>query len=354
MKHSELKQQLYFIVLQAIIAISALSILGNFIIALPLNINLKWVFLFFAALINLLLEKQKGSSVLLRFLLCFFVISIFIPLGFIDSGGNRSESTAYIFFALIVVTYLFDRYYRYILIGTIITVFIGIRTYGHFYPEKIPVYDVNSSLIDCLIQVPTILILCFLVIKRFVDAYDLVNQKLYRYAHYDELTGLLNRRNFNDILQKKFDSGHDNGYLIMMDIDNFKIINDKKGHIVGDDVLKYLSDLLNKHFFNGKNMISRWGGDEFVIIYFGHMEELERILEEVKRMFKSYVDQIEPLSIVDISVGVAALEGCKTSADIFAKSDQIMYEQKTAKKKAHSNAFIKVPEKEEGFQFQEI
>lgn len=40
------------------------------------------------------------------------------------------------------------------------------------------------------------------MIKRFVDAYDLVNQKLYRYAHYDELTGLLNRRNFNDILQK--------------------------------------------------------------------------------------------------------------------------------------------------------
>lgn len=333
MKQTNLKQRLFVIVLKTMMIIPVLSIIGNLILGLPLSVNIKWLFLFCIALFSFLYDRYKGFSDLMKFLFFLFLTGIFMPVGFIDAGGSKSDTIAYTFFALILVTYILDGRYRNILIVTIIVIFIGMHTYEYLFPEKIPVYDANSRFIDRLIQVPIILFLSFLVIRRFVDAYDQVNQRLVQHAHYDELTGLLNRRNFNDILQMQFNSGDHNGYLIMIDVDNFKLINDKKGHIIGDGVLKHLSSILSKYFDNGKNMISRWGGDEFVIIYFGDAVQLDLIFEKVNQDFKIYVHQIEPL--VDISVGVAALEGCKTSNDVLAKSDQIMYQQKLAKKNAN-------------------
>lgn len=344
MKQTDLKKRLYGIVLQVMMIISALSIIGNFITDLPLNVNIKWIVLFSLALFSTLFERYKGTSNIVKFMVFLFLTCILTPIGFVDAGGSKSDTIVYSFFTLILVTYIFEGYYRNILIASIIAAFMGMYTYEYFYPNSIPVYDVDSRFIDRMIQVPLIMFLCFLVMKRFSDAYNSVNQRLFRYAHYDELTGLLNRRNFNDILQSKIASGENSGFLIMMDIDNFKLINDKKGHIFGDNVLKYLSGLLNNYFSHEENMISRWGGDEFVIIYFGSALELNNILGNVKRVFKSYVEKIEPS--VDISIGIAALEGCKTSDDVFTKSDQIMYEQKNAKKitreerKADSAGFL--------------
>ncbi len=333
MEQTDLKQRLFVIVLKASMFFSALSIIGNIMIDFPLSVNIKWIFLFCLTFFCFLFEKYKGLSDLQKFLYFWFLIGIFMPLAFINAGGSKSDTIAYTFFALIVVTYILDGRHRNILIGTIITVFMGMHIYEYLFPEKISVYDTYSRFIDRLTQVPIILFLSFLVIRRFVDAYDQLTKKLIRHAHHDELTGLLNRRNFNDILQTQLNSGNNNGYLIMMDIDNFKLINDKKGHLVGDEVLRYLGSILNQCFDNGKNMISRWGGDEFVIIYFGNAEQLYIIIEKIKNDFKTYIDQIEPL--VDISVGVAAIKGCKTSNDVLARSDQVMYEQKSAKKNAN-------------------
>jgi len=78
-------------------------------------------------------------------------------------------------------------------------------------------------------------------------------------------------------------------------------------------------------------MISRWGGDEFIIIYFGDPGQLDLILEKIKTDFKDYINLIEPL--VDISIGIAPLKGCKTPNDVLARSDQIMYEKKRDNKK---------------------
>lgn len=330
MKPTDLKQRLYFIFLKAMMLISVITILGNLIVDLPLSVNIKWIFLFCLALFSCLYNRYNGFSDLMKFIFFFFLTAIIMPLCFVDAGGFKSDTIAYTFFTLIVVTYIFDGGYRNILITTIIAAFMGMHIYEHFFPEKIPIYDAYSRFIDRLIQVPIILVLTFLIVRRFADAYDQVNRRLARHAHYDVLTGLLNRRNFNDIIQKQFESGNRSGYLIMMDVDNFKLINDNKGHLIGDTVLKHLGSILMQYFDDGKNMISRWGGDEFVIIYFGDAAQLEIIIEKVKKDFKIYVEPIN--SKVDISVGVASLQGCKTSNDVFAKSDKIMYEQKNSKK----------------------
>jgi diguanylate cyclase (GGDEF)-like protein len=326
----DLKQRLYNIVLKAMMTFSVLSIIGNLILRLPPSVNIKWIFLFSSAFFSFLYDRYRSFNNTMRFIFFLFLTGIVMPLCFIDAGGSRSDTMAYMFFALIVVTYIFDGHYRNILIATIVVSFIGMHTYEYFFPEKIPVYNTDSRFIDRIIQVPIVLFLTFLVVRLFADAYSQTNKHLVQYAHYDELTGLLSRRNFNDILQKHFDSGDQDGYLIMMDIDNFKLINDEKGHLAGDDSLKYLGRILSRYFDDGNNMISRWGGDEFIIIYLGDVIQLNAILKNVKRDFKEYIDSIEPR--VDISVGIAPLKGCQTPNDVLALSDQLMYQEKWVKK----------------------
>lgn len=331
MKQVDLKKQLLTIVLKAIMFFSITAIIVNLITRLPLGLNIKWLVLFVTALGCILYDRYRGLTHLMKFIYCLFLVAVVMPLGFIDAGGTKGDTIAYTFFALIMVTYLFDGSYRNTLIATIIFAFMGTHVYGYSFPEEIPVYNVESRFLDRLIQVPIIMLLSFLVVRRFADAYYQANKSLIQHAHYDELTGLLNRRNFNSILQRQLDSNNHNGYLIMMDVDNFKLINDQKGHLAGDDSLKYLSTLLRQYFDDGQNMISRWGGDEFIIIYFGDAGKLESILEKVKKDFRNYIKPIEPL--VDISFGVAPLEGCQKPIDVLAKSDQIMYEKKKVNKR---------------------
>ncbi|WP_199698229.1 GGDEF domain-containing protein [Dehalobacter sp. 12DCB1] len=329
-KETNLKQGFYLVLLKAMILLSAFSIIGNLAVGYSLSLNIKWIFLIVLAVCSILYERHKGFSDRSKFLFFLVLTGIVLPLSFIDAGGSNSFTIAYVFFLLIIVSYILDGWYRNTIIAVIILAFMGVHTYSRYFPERIPVLDSDSFFVDQLIQVPIVLLLSFLVVRYFADAYYQTNRRLMQLAHFDELTGLLNRRNFNEILQKQFESGNHNGHLIMLDVDNFKMINDKEGHLAGDDGLKHLGAILRQYFDNGKNMISRWGGDEFIIIYFGESGHVETVLEQVKKEFKEYVKNIEPM--VDITFGIAPLQGCQTPNDVLAKADQVMYEKKREKK----------------------
>lgn len=157
-----------------------------------------------------------------------------------------------------------------------------------------------------------------------------LSEELLKYAYHDELTGLLNRRDINEVLEKQLQLGNKDMSLVMIDVDNFKLINDRNGHLAGDRVLRNIGNILNKNFNNNINLVSRWGGDEFVVIYFGDQQQLNHIIDNVKQQFKRYANNIEPLT--DISIGIASLDECKSVNDIIEKSDQLMYKQKNIKK----------------------
>ena len=94
------------------------------------------------------------------------------------------------------------------------------------------------------------------------------NQKMEREAHFDALTGLLNRQQFyvlSEQAMKHADRYQDPLTAIVLDIDHFKKINDSYGHNVGDEVLRRLSDVLQK-LLRKSDIICRWGGEEFVVL----------------------------------------------------------------------------------------
>lgn len=212
----------------------------------------------------------------------------------------------------------------------IVLIFIGLHVFEYLFSPMIPVYNMSSRFYDRLIQIPVMLILSYMIIRTFADAYNESSKTLFHYANYDMLTGLLNRWALRDLLKNKFDSSKYEGYLVLLDIDNFKLVNDNKGHKIGDDVLRQFGVVLKRYFDNNQNLICRWGGDEFVIFFFDTSEKLDSMIEKARDDFLSYSGNIE--SLVDISVGITSLEGCMSVEDAFIKSDQLMYKQKCSKK----------------------
>lgn len=138
-------------------------------------------------------------------------------------------------------------------------------------------------------------------------------RNLYASATQDALTGLYNRKYFLDRLGADFNHAHRHGRpisLAMLDIDYFKKINDTHGHLAGDAVLGQLATVLSGAS-RSEDLVARWGGEEFALIYRDadapratiSGERLRRLVE--KTPFR-YDGRILPVSI---SIGIATLEG---------------------------------------------
>ena len=123
-------------------------------------------------------------------------------------------------------------------------------------------------------------------------------------AEHDPLTGLINRAAFDQIKEVLSDTAEPVAYLII-DIDYFKSVNDKYGHLTGDAVLKRIAAILSEQFRN-TDYVARIGGDEFAVIMtkFGDTPEMviQRKIETINKMLQNVMDGIP---CVSLSVGVA-------------------------------------------------
>ncbi|HCX64568.1 MAG TPA: hypothetical protein DHN33_05105, partial [Eubacteriaceae bacterium] len=159
------------------------------------------------------------------------------------------------------------------------------------------------------------------------------NIQLMRQAHFDSLTGLCNRRHFVDKAEteiKRIQSCRESCCLLVLDIDDFKHINDMHGHPAGDSVLKKLSDLLI-HQFRKTDWVGRMGGEEFAVILSGaEFEEAKKVADKVRRQIEQTVFEIEDKKIkITVSVGIAPInEETENFDDVYKKADQALYHAK--------------------------
>lgn len=147
-------------------------------------------------------------------------------------------------------------------------------------------------------------------------------------ASRDPLTGLLNRRSGEQLL-KQYDEkklAKKLLCLIMMDIDNFKKINDTFGHIIGDQILKSSSQLLKNKARNTDSVI-RWGGEEFLIIV--PDSRLQAALELAERIRKSIEEHTDSeVGRITASFGVAELRPDENTASLINRADKALYKAK--------------------------
>jgi diguanylate cyclase (GGDEF)-like protein len=154
-------------------------------------------------------------------------------------------------------------------------------------------------------------------------------------AMHDMVTGMLNRRYLEEVLDKEITRAKREGYsisLVMVDIDHFKMINDTFGHKAGDQVLQALSALLCRHIRKA-DIACRYGGDEFVLALPNLPKEIALQRVEVWRIaFQDMRIESQDKEVsATISSGIAFFPDNGSNSDqLIAAADKAMYEAKTA------------------------
>lgn len=152
---------------------------------------------------------------------------------------------------------------------------------------------------------------------------------------YDYLTEILNRRSGEYRIAEHLFNGE--GALAVIDLDNFKMVNDTYGHLMGDYVLKQVADILK--MYQNEHIVCRMAGDEFIIFFRDMLvaEDLAPVLDSILDSFSERCKHDDILANTSLSIGVAltAQEG-KNYKQLFRCADRAMYYVKQNGKSGYS------------------
>ncbi|KAF0843245.1 diguanylate cyclase/phosphodiesterase [Methylovorus glucosotrophus] len=187
---------------------------------------------------------------------------------------------------------------------------------------------INHRFLPALVGLPTILLLLVSILIAYYDRRRIEHMRL---AETDALTGLKNRLYLQKYLAKKqaTNSGlSTNYYLVFLDLDGFKLINDSWGHDVGDEVLKVAAERLVKSVRDNDQVI-RMGGDEFVIILEDiDLDSLHHVLDRILEVMQNSMQLSNALVHLTGSLGVVGSEHASDHKMLLVKADTAMYESK--------------------------
>jgi diguanylate cyclase (GGDEF)-like protein len=147
----------------------------------------------------------------------------------------------------------------------------------------------------------------------------------------DPLTELSNRRAFESHLESRIRAGKTFG-LIMIDLNDFKKINDRHGHLAGDDLLRQFANELRAQF-TVADVVARWGGDEFAVLVAGDLEQAKERAERVRRWalgeYKiGLCDGKETRTTLTASMGTVEWNGSENGRGLLARADALVYRTK--------------------------
>ena len=156
-----------------------------------------------------------------------------------------------------------------------------------------------------------------LLINELIDE----RNELIKLVNIDPLTGAKNRRILEHI--ENF------SIVVMCDLDDFKMINDKYEHKAGDQALKMVSNTISKRI-RSDDVLCRYGGDEFVVVF------IYCNLDTVVKRMREILDEIQCISkdnglSISMSIGIAKRSGAETLSETISKADIAMYHSKSKK-----------------------
>lgn len=198
-------------------------------------------------------------------------------------------------------------------------------------------YGQFSSFIDAGIEL-VVALSCLVAVESSTSEHlrhlnqELVasQERLRQLVDLDPLTNLINRRGLRQHLARVQDTG---ASLIFLDLNDFKEINDRHGHIAGDLCLRRVATQLMRTF-RAEDAVFRWGGDEFLVISQGlDVAAAEARVEELRKALREAADEGPSCTI---AVGVVRLEPGAALEDALEQADQLMYEDKLRRSRSSS------------------
>lgn len=159
-------------------------------------------------------------------------------------------------------------------------------------------------------------------------------------AYIDELTQVFNRNYISQAFDAEFKRAralHTSFPIVLFDIDNFKRINDTYGHDAGDFVLRELTTIIKASGLRERDLLGRWGGEEFILLVSNSTEDVAvEAAERIRKVVASHQFMYDNKPIpVTISLGVANIKkNHSSSQDLYKEADQALYtSKKTGKNK---------------------
>ena len=173
--------------------------------------------------------------------------------------------------------------------------------------------------------------LAALVVNRLRQRLNRVFHELERSAESDPLTGLLNRRGFERAFDRDLQRAHRTGTplaLLLFDLDEFKQVNDRFGHAIGDEALQTVSRILLDER-RGGDPVARTGGEEFAVVLAD--SDLDGALAYAQRVAAAARDADGPAGPLGLSVGIVQTGGEPVSCrDLMLDADRLLYAAKAA------------------------
>lgn len=184
------------------------------------------------------------------------------------------------------------------------------------YPEKF----ITSEVLD--------FVKSFMLVNDVLINIVLSREELQRLIKTEPLTNLLNRSSWNANLEKIATSGNP-FFVISIDVDNFKTINDSFGHQSGDEILKSTGEWLRSSF-REEDCIFRLGGDEFAVTGKVNLESLTGFINKLHTLNKNYSNIIRRKHNIDatISIGSVISDKLHKKDDLYIKVDKLLYKSK--------------------------
>jgi len=189
----------------------------------------------------------------------------------------------------------------------------------------------TEQLASLLIAYALTIMLTIYSINTSKHKHSEVAEQITDLSMHDDLTGLLNRRAIQQVLQKQesaFAKGAADFAAVMMDVDKFKTINDQYGHDIGDSILKSTAAAIQSNIRTGDRAF-RIGGDEFLLLL---SQVNATIAQQICSRIETTVSKLDGYAFsVTISTGCAFRSECTSAKELLPLSDRRMYQNKRSK-----------------------
>ena len=271
----------------------------------------------------------------------FTVLVIIVQWNFISYMSPMREWWAFMFFFAAFGMFFFDmKMMTSSVIGVSVSTFISWAIVdGLFVGQSDDVTKEAVVRVCCVIWTMTVL----LVITHFGSKF--LVEELEKYANYDTLTHLLNRRSMDNYLQEAYrqaTTGKTSFCLLMTDIDDFKKVNDTYGHDCGDEVLKYVAQTISTGV-KKTDSVFRWGGEEICILLNADEEHAvaaaERIRADIAHDSVNYRNEVDVS--VTVTMGVSPYRDGMTIQAMMNDADEKLY---WGKRHGKNQVVSKLPE----------
>lgn len=265
----------------------------------------------------------KEDSLIAQLLIYVTMIAMLCAGLLISVNSKNMMAVSFNVFIVAIPMFMIDRPY---FVAILLTSATSISVW-HSYMLKIPEAATGDLLNGLLFLILGIIINCFynaLRVKEF-----LLQKKLEEERDTDSLTGLMNKSALMASVEEFIGAESSKGVMIVLDIDNFKKINDFYGHPEGDKVLDQLGHFLAS-YLKPEDIKGRFGGDEFILLLKdADTKEASEKAQGIVDYVNSFIHTPNKDETVGVSMGLAEYSGTeKNYDDLFRKADTALYASK--------------------------